>query len=306
MILNVDILTKIKIFTFVFSALFINWIVFIVIKKRFNLFNFETNKMTILFVLLLYFILFSYITAYFYMYLLGLEIIIKIGIFQQTFRVFFAMMIVVSFDYTFSFYKSAQQYKLQNMSLSKNNIENRYEILKEQMNPHFLFNVLSTLRTMVRENDPNTEEFIIKMSDVYRYILNRDGTDLVLLSDEVEFLKKYIFMLKQRFEDTLEISFDIDIRSRNFKIPPFSLQIAVENCIKHNAISFVNPLIISIYQPNFDSIAVKNNIKNKINKEPSSGIGLKNLMERYELLNINEGVSIYNDNNFFILELKLL
>jgi LytS/YehU family sensor histidine kinase len=240
------------------------------------------------------------------MYLLGLEIIIKIGIFQQTFRVFFAMMIVVSFDYTFSFYKSAQQYKLQNMSLSKNNIENRYEILKEQMNPHFLFNVLSTLRTMVRENDPNTEEFIIKMSDVYRYILNRDGTDLVLLSDEVEFLKKYIFMLKQRFEDTLEISFDIDIRSRNFKIPPFSLQIAVENCIKHNAISFVNPLIISIYQPNFDSIAVKNNIKNKINKEPSSGIGLKNLMERYELLNINEGVSIYNDNNFFILELKLL
>ena len=304
------IIKKIIIGIFVFITLFSNWLLF---KFIINKFNYSKTKNIPLVSILFFFLIFgasAFTSAYFNV--IYVFKILSIGrensftIFQQTFRIIFALMMIVSFEYTYTYLKEAEQYKLQNMNLLKNNIESRYEMLVEQMNPHFLFNVLSTLRSMVRENDPNTEKFVLAIADLYRYIISRNDRDLVPLSEEIDFLRHYIFMVKQRFEETVEILIDIEQDSINFTIPPFALQIAVENCIKHNVISYISPLIISVYQPRSNVIAIKNIIKEKINKESSSGLGLKNLIERYQILGVEEGVTIIKNGNWFILELKLI
>jgi LytS/YehU family sensor histidine kinase len=174
------------------------------------------------------------------------------------------------------------------------------------VNPHFLFNALSTLRIMIREKDNRAEPFILKLSDLYRQLLGKNTSQTVTLDEELEFLRSYIYMLQARFETLLHIDIDIRPESMNRKIPAFSLQLLIENCIKHNIISSAKPLYIKIFQKQEDTVIIENNLQTRTSADESSGIGLDNLCKRYELLQINDGVSIQKTDTKFSVTLQLL
>jgi LytS/YehU family sensor histidine kinase len=160
---------------------------------------------------------------------------------------------------------------------------------------------------MVRANDINAEKFIINLSEVYRQLLKKQDFATIPLSEEVEFLTSYVFMLHARFETTLQVQIAILPESTQKQIPAFSLQLLVENCIKHNIISSARPLHINIYQNGLGSVTVENNLQIKPSyAEEPSGIGLGNLKKRYELLNVESGVTVQATDSKFIVSLKLL
>lgn len=196
--------------------------------------------------------------------------------------------------------------KLKNLSLQSENIKAQFEQLQQQVNPHFLFNSLGTLRSMVRSKDVQSEEYILKLADVYRQILQKRDSNTISLKEELSFFESYIYLMKVRHEDALSINIIIDDKYLKYHLPVFALQLLTENCIKHNVASVRNPLILEIYVSDDDMLTVKNNFKPKRNLEESSGIGLKNLRRRYELMGVPEGLKIKEQNDFFITTIKLI
>ena len=199
-----------------------------------------------------------------------------------------------------------QKARLQNQMLQTENIRSQFEILRQQVNPHFLFNSLSTLRSMVRSNNPNSERFVMKLSEMYRKLLLKRNQDVVDLSEELEFVEDYSFMLLSRFENMLRITTDIPAPLLSHKLPTFSLQLLIENCIKHNALSSDEPLEIKIFSSASGTLTVENKIHPKITQPEGSGYGLQNLIQRYNLLEVRNGVAVFSDAVFFRVTLKLL
>lgn len=179
------------------------------------------------------------------------------------------------------------------------NLGAQYELLKQQVNPHFLFNSLNTLKSMVETKDEHTVEFILKLSDFYRYTLESRKLDLIKLEEELEILSAYMFLLKARFEDGIHLSVKVGEQYKTSLIPPFTLQLLIENCVKHNVVSLEKPLFIEIYSKD-DAIIVENKIQAKKNSESSTGIGLENIHQRYEHLLHKKTEIIRNDNTFTV------
>ncbi len=221
-------------------------------------------------------------------------------------KLLLASFVILSIQATLASLAEKEDILLANAELQNENLRTRFEVLKQQVNPHFLFNALSTLRIMVREKDERAEPFILKLSDLYRQLLSKNTSQTVHLDEELEFLRSYIFMLQARFESLLHIQIDTWPASGGRKIPAFSLQLLVENCIKHNIISAARPLYIRIFQEQADSILIENNLQVKPAAEDSSGIGLDNLRKRYELLQVEDGVTLSRTETKFSVTLKLL
>ena len=160
------------------------------------------------------------------------------------------------------------------------NLSAQYELLKQQVNPHFLFNSLNTLKYMVESDDAHTVKFILKLSDFYRFTLESRKQNLIRLAEELEILNAYIFLLKARFEDGIDLLVTISDDHHQSLIPPFTLQLLVENCIKHNVVSLDHPLQIRLYSEN-DLIVVENKLQPKKTPESSMGVGLENINQRY-------------------------
>ncbi len=217
-----------------------------------------------------------------------------------------ASLVILSIQATLASLAEKEDILLANAELQNENLRTRFEVLKQQVNPHFLFNALSTLRIMIREKDDRAEPFILKLSDLYRQLLGKNTSQTVTLDEELEFLRSYIYMLQARFESLLHIDIDIWPDSLSLKIPAFSLQLLVENSIKHNIISSAKPLFIRLFQQQEDRIIIENNLQTKPAAEESSGIGLDNLRKRYELLQIRDGVSIDKTDTKFSVTLQLL
>jgi sensor histidine kinase YesM len=199
---------------------------------------------------------------------LGMEIFITLTI---TF-------LITSIHESIFFY---QQWKVnfsKSVRLEKDNIEARYEALRAQINPHFLFNSLNSLTTMVEDNKP-VVDYIGNLSDLLRYMLKSGEKELVLVRDEISIMNSYISLQKMRFPDTLNIKVDVPESFYHYAIPPLVLQMLVENSIKHNIISKENPLYIEI-AANRDTITVSNNLQRKSGVE-STGQGLINIKGRY-------------------------
>ena len=180
----------------------------------------------------------------------------------------------------------------------------QYETLKNQVNPHFLFNSLNTLSSLVVTKPLLAETFINKLSYIYRYILENKDIEFVDLKTEIEFAEDYFYLHKIRDGEKihLEITFN---ENRSYKILPISLQILIENALKHNSATNESPLRIVIRQESDDSITVRNNIQRKMNIEHSSLIGLKNLAERIKLLTLRE-VLIKETKEEFIVTIPLI
>ena len=178
----------------------------------------------------------------------------------------------------------------------------QYETLKNQVNPHFLFNSLNTLSSLVSKDAQLSEKFISKFSLIYRYILENRDKDLVFLSDELEFVQDYFFLQKIRDDGKILLDIKIDEPDK-YKILPISLQLLIENALKHNAATKDNPLKIKVTRDeNF--IVVENNLEPKTRLEISSKIGLKNLTERVKLA-MNKEVIVEQSNSQFIVKMPV-
>jgi two-component system LytT family sensor kinase len=169
-------------------------------------------------------------------------------------------------------------------ALKNQQIRTQFEVLQNQMSPHFLFNSLNTLTTLIAEDQGIAINFTQKLSDVYRYILQNKERELVTLREEWDFAQDYLYLLKMRYPDNLHTSFEVDEKYLGMHIAPLTLQMLIENAIKHNVVSKSHPLTIEIYSEKGESIVVKNNIKPKQALEKSTKTGLMNIRKRYEYL----------------------
>jgi sensor histidine kinase YesM len=180
-------------------------------------------------------------------------------------------------------------------------LQSKYESLKNQVNPHFLFNSLNALSSLVYEDQDKAVEFIRKLSQVYRYVLDKKDMELVPLEDELAFLENYVFLQKIRFGDNLKLT--LEVESTQGMVPPIALQILVENAIKHNVISEKKPLDILV-EVKADHCQVTNTIQEKLEKD-STGIGLSNLRARYDFLSERK-VEIRSDQGQFVVRIPIL
>lgn len=169
-----------------------------------------------------------------------------------------------------------------NAVLEKENVESQYEVLKNQINPHFLFNSLNVLSSLVHTNPNKAEDFIDAFAELYRYILDQNEKDLVTVSEELKISKSYIFLQKIRFEDGMVCNFGIETKEiKEYRIFPLALQTLLENAIKHNTISKQSPLIIDVTIVG-EQLVVSNNLQLRENIKASTGIGIPNLIKRYK------------------------
>ena len=188
--------------------------------------------------------------------------------------------------------------------LEKENVIAHYEALKNQVNPHFLFNSLDILSSLIQTNPKNALEYVDQFSKTYRYILDVSNKDTVSIKEEMEFINSYIYLHKIRFGDNLQFKSEININHLNKFILPLSLQITVENAIKHNEISDKHHLEILIYEEN-NYVIIKNNLNLKYRREFPKSIGLKNLADRYKFIS-NAQPKFYKQDNNFIAEIPII
>lgn len=177
----------------------------------------------------------------------------------------------------------------------------QFQSLKNQVNPHFLFNSLNALSSLVYEDQGKAVEFIRKLSQVYRYVLDRKDEEVIPIKDELDFLENFVFLQKIRFGDNL--NFEIDGANDSGHLPPLALQLLVENAIKHNVVSDDHHLNIKVTIGE-EYCEVVNNVKEKLSKD-STGIGLDNLQARYAYLS-DKKVEIINEGDRFVVRLPVL
>ena len=204
---------------------------------------------------------------------------------------------------SFFFYNIWRQAIDREQKLQEENMKYKYISLKRQLDPHFLFNSLNALSEIVYNDPKRADDYILKLSGIYRYILDKENTDLVSLDREIEFVEQYFDLQRER--DGNKICLEIDIEdAEKFEIVPISLQTLVENALKHNAISEDNPLNINIFIEN-GYVVVSNAIRKKGILNSSSGIGLSNLKERVMLITERE-VIINQANGRFMVKVPVI
>ncbi len=179
------------------------------------------------------------------------------------------------------------------------------EVLRKELDPHFIFNSLNTLNHLIVNNPQQAYMFNNKLAHVYKYFLINKNNELISISDELEFIDSYFYLLQIRHDDKLNLTTELNGNDeRVTMIPPFALQILVENAIKHNEFSEVKPLSIKITLNN-EYLKVCNNVKPKPYLVHSTGIGLKNLSSRYKIL-CNKDIIVESTNEYFAVKLPLI
>ena len=221
----------------------------------------------------------------------------KINLGEQIVTTIFITLFITSVHESVFFYKQWKYNFSKSVKLQKDNIEARYETLKSQINPHFLFNSLNSLSNLVGDND-RAVEYIDNLSDFLRYVLQSRDRELVLVRDEVQILSKYIHLQKSRFGDNLQVELNVWEWHYHYSIPPLVLQMLLENCIKHNIVSNEKPLKIKI-AVNDDMIHVENVLQRK-DAGVSTGQGLRNITERYRFFTDKEVVISENKHSFTV------
>lgn len=201
--------------------------------------------------------------------------------------------------------KESESEIVRSEQLERAKAEAELEALKNQIDPHFIFNSLNTLSHLIEEKPQKAKQFNDNLADVYRYILHNKGRELVLLQEEMEFMNDYFSLLKIRFENAVQLNNNCDETIfQQYLVPPISLQVLIENAIKHNEFTDEVPLVITIRNEN-NSLIVHNEKRIKKLRKESSKIGLHNLQERYRLVAAQE-LAIQEDERNFAVILPLL
>ena len=209
-----------------------------------------------------------------------------------------------AFYETANLFRQLQDSKLEAERLRRKSVESHFETLKNQVGPHFLFNSLNTLLALMDENIPQAKLFVEKLASYYRYALQVNEQDLVELKTEMKLVLDYMYLLQCRFDENLHLELDEDLKKDPRKLIPLSVQMLVENAVKHNVISSSKPLRIKIYMEG-DLLIVENNRQHKTATESSNGIGLGNIGSRYHLV-IGRDIHVTQTDAFFRVELPLI
>lgn len=197
-----------------------------------------------------------------------------------------------------------KQTQLEAERLKKESIEAQFEALRSQVNPHFMFNCFNVLSSLVYKDPDTSSQFISQLANVYRYLLQSQQKKVVCLQEELSFIESYLYLLKMRHGDNLVVEKDVQAEPESFYVAPASLQMLIENAIKHNIVSKNKPLTIKLYTHN-GSIVVANNLQEKEFKEESTRRGLQNIQSRYRLLS-DEQVTIERTTAQFKVTIPLL
>lgn len=200
------------------------------------------------------------------------------------------------------FFKNWKEAAVQQEKLKREQLALQYETLKSQVNPHFLFNNLNSLTSLISTNPEKAIDFVKKLSEVYRYVLDQKDQELTDLESELKFVESYVFLQKIRFGANLNVQ--IQVTAKNFKVIPLSVQMLVENAIKHNEISDRNPLQIKIHTTDDHFLIVENQLQKKATSD-RSGTGLQNIRERYEFFT-RKRVTIFENLDRFLVSIPLL
>lgn len=205
--------------------------------------------------------------------------------------------------HAFYFYKALQETKVKEQKIIATTANAQFESLKNQIDPHFLFNSLNVLSSLIEENPENAQKFTTSLSKIYRYVLEQKDKELVAVEEELAFAKIYMQLLEMRFENSISYELPESI-NEDAKVVPLSLQLLLENCIKHNVVSSSKPLHIKISIDN-NQLIVENNWQKKEVLSDGKGVGLQNIVNRYALLTERK-VRIIQDEKLFKVYLPIL
>lgn len=211
---------------------------------------------------------------------------------------------IALFFYAFHFYKNYQENKVKEQKIIAGTANAKFESLKNQIDPHFLFNSLNVLSSLIEENPDNAQRFTTSLSKIYRYVLEQKDKELVTVQEELAFAKTYMNLLKMRFENSITFELPVDFDHPEAKVVPLSLQLLLENCIKHNIVSEQKPLHIKIFIKD-QYLVVQNDWQKKEVLQDRRGVGLQNIVSRYAILTKRK-VLIDTTNSIFSVHLPLL
>lgn len=217
----------------------------------------------------------------------------------------FGAILLLAFSIGFSFFFNWQNSLLEQERLKQEKLKADYQVLQNQINPHFLFNNLNVLIAEIRQDKDNAIRFVEHFSEVYRYVLQSKNKELVDLETEMEFAESYCYLHTIRYGDSLRFQWHVDKKYLNRMLPPLTLQVLIENAVKHNIISSSKPLNIEIFTDGENRLVVKNNLQRKSSVQKSTGLGLSNILHRYEILTTQK-VLIDEGDNYFTVSVPLL
>lgn len=183
--------------------------------------------------------------------------------------------------------------------------QQQMEVLKQQVNPHFLFNSLNSLLALIRRNPQQAETFTEELSSVYRYVLRANEQNLTDLANELEFIHSYVHLLRTRHGNGFELSIQVDRRFERYQLPPLTLQLLIENAVKHNVVLTNKPLRVEIQTDELANLHVRNNLQQKKQGVISNGVGLANIMAKYEVLG-QAKPSVREEAGQFVVALPLI
>lgn len=219
------------------------------------------------------------------------------------FGLWITLSIVITFHVVY-FYNAYQQKKIKEQKVIAGTASAQFESLKNQIDPHFLFNSLNVLSSLIEENPDNAQRFTVSLSKIYRYVLDQKDKELVTVAEELAFAKTYMNLLKMRFENSIDFQLPENYDNPDAKVVPLSLQLLLENAIKHNSVSEQQPLQIKIIiEGNY--LVVQNNLQKKDVLQTRKGVGLENIVNRYAILT-KRSVLVDETSNYFSVKIPIL
>jgi hypothetical protein len=205
-------------------------------------------------------------------------------------------------DFVLSKYKESM---VEKESMKQFSIRQEFDSLKSQVNPHFLFNCFNTLSSLISEDKQKAEAFLNELSKVYRYLLRSNEDGMSTVENEIRFIESYYRLLQTRHGEAVQLHVEIDKRYNPYLLPSLTLQLLVENVVKHNVLSKNKPLVVDIFTAAGNKLVVNNNLQRRTAKVPSNKVGLENIRAKYALIG-QDGFQVMEDKNNFTVVLPLI
>jgi LytS/YehU family sensor histidine kinase len=201
-------------------------------------------------------------------------------------------------------YHQWKETKLEAEQLSKEKLQTQLNGLLQQISPHFLFNSLNALSALINESPERAQKYLSDLSKVYRYLLRTNENELITLANELNFIDSYFHLLQTRFGQGVALATDISPENGSKLLPTLTLQLLVENAVKHNTVGKSRPLTIEIISHD-DYVIVRNNLQRKLIRVESGKVGLSNISEKYRLIN-KSTIEVKEEDGFFIVKVPLI
>ncbi|MDN5212296.1 histidine kinase [Fulvivirgaceae bacterium BMA12] len=203
------------------------------------------------------------------------------------------------------FLKAWKKSQLETERLQKEGMRSQLQALRNHLDPHFLFNNLNILSILIDKDQALSKQYLERFAEVYRIILQNEVSELITLKKELDFIKSYLYLIKIRFQDDINVDLNIEAHLKMKMVPPLSIQMLIENCIKHNAITETSPLAINIFTEDDEYLVVKNNLKPKKTGGNGKSSGLENIRNRYRYFT-DKNLIIEQSTTHFIIKIPLL